>query len=263
MPGIQDARAKVGDLVRRMGTRLRREQASETPKPQTSAQQPPVAAPRAPIAARPGAQPVTRPVTPPPASAGSAARADATRTTDGKDTPAKDPAAKAPLPPARSTPADNAKPPIAPVSGGTRPASASETDSTTAIAARPAPGTQDVAPGGPAFENWELTRNVQSFLTSAKQSGTEKDITTLVSVTPAAAIVKGTDGSDWAVVCVLADVRAAITVESRMGYGWCQRMQWIDGRWMIAAGAAPAAAPSVWPGSALAIDAGWLTWTQK
>lgn len=120
-----------------------------------------------------------------------------------------------------------------------------------------------VAPGGPAFENWELTRNVQSFLTSAKQSGTEKDITTLVSVTPAAAIVKGTDGSDWAVVCVLADVRAAITVESRMGYGWCQRMQWIDGRWMIAAGAAPAAAPSVWPGSALAIDAGWLTWTQK
>ncbi|MCB1360055.1 MAG: hypothetical protein KDJ96_02660, partial [Rhodobacteraceae bacterium] len=151
MPGIQDARAKVGDLVRRMGTRLRREQASETPKPQTSAQQPPVAAPRAPIAARPGAQPVTRPVTPPPASAGSAARADATRTTDGKDTPAKDPAAKAPLPPARSTPADNAKPPIAPVSGGNRPASASETDSTAAIAARPAPGTQDVAPGGPAF----------------------------------------------------------------------------------------------------------------
>lgn len=120
-----------------------------------------------------------------------------------------------------------------------------------------------VAPGGPDFENWELTRNVQSFLTSAKQSGTEKDITTLVSVTPAAAIVKGTDGPDWAVVCVLVDVRAAISVESRMGYGWCQRMQWIDGRWMIAAGAAPAAAPSVWPGSALAVQAGWLTWTQK
>ncbi len=120
-----------------------------------------------------------------------------------------------------------------------------------------------VAPTGPSFESWELTRNVQSFLTSAKQTGTEKDITTLVSVTPAAALVKGTDGPDWTVACVLADVRAAITVESRMGYGWCQRMQWIDGRWMIAAGTVPAAAPSVWPGSALAVEAGWLTWTQK
>ena len=120
-----------------------------------------------------------------------------------------------------------------------------------------------VAPAGPSFENWELTRNVQSFLASAKQSGTEKDITTLVSVTPAAALVKGTDGPDWTVACVLVDVRAAISVESRMGYGWCQRMQWIDGRWMIAAGVVPAAAPSVWPGSALAVDAGWLTWKQK
>lgn len=120
-----------------------------------------------------------------------------------------------------------------------------------------------VAPGGPSFEQWELTRNVQAFLTSAKQSGTEKDITTLVSVTPAAGLVKGTDGPDWTLACVLVDVRAAISVESRMGYGLCAPMEWTQDRWRLAAGEVAAPAPSTWPGSALAARAGWLTWREQ
>ncbi len=120
-----------------------------------------------------------------------------------------------------------------------------------------------VRPGGPSFGQWEMTRNVQAFLTAARQGGGEKDISTLVSATPAAAMVKGTDGPGWVVVCVLMDIRAAVTVEARMGYGHCARMEWIGGRWQIGTGAAPATAPSTWPGSRLAAQAGWLTWTER
>lgn len=120
-----------------------------------------------------------------------------------------------------------------------------------------------VQPGGPALEEWELTRNVTAFLASSRQGGQEKDLTTLMTVTPQAALVKGSDGPDWTVVCVLMDVQAAIKTESRMGYGLCSRMEWIDGRWQVAAGAEPAKAPSAWPGSRAAVDAGWLTWTDQ
>ena len=59
--------------------------------------------------------------------------------------------------------------------------------------------------------------------------------------------------------CVLLDVRATITVEARMGYGYCEQMQWREGRWMIAPGASPAPAPSTWPGSEVSVRAGWRT----
>ena len=82
---------------------------------------------------------------------------------------------------------------------------------------------------------------------------------TVIAV-PAAGQVKGVDGPDWAVACVLFEVHATITVEAQMGYGYCERMQWHNGRWMIAPGAPPARAPSTWPGSELSIRAGWRTW---
>ncbi len=119
-----------------------------------------------------------------------------------------------------------------------------------------------VRPGGPAFGRWTLTRNVISFLTAARQGGQEKDLTTIVAATPAAGLVKGSDGPDWAVVCVLLDVQAWIKTESRMGYGLCSRMEWTDGRWRVADGAEPAPAPSVWPGSNAAVAAGWLAWRE-
>ena len=114
-------------------------------------------------------------------------------------------------------------------------------------------------PGGVGVAGWEITQDVQAFLATA-QMGSEKDMTSTVVATPAAAQVKGTDGADWVLACVLLDVRATITTDARMGYGYCERMQWRAGRWMIAPGTPPARAPSTWPGSDLSIKAGWRTW---
>lgn len=117
-------------------------------------------------------------------------------------------------------------------------------------------------PGAPSYDEWEMTANVRSFLRSGQQGGQEKDSTTVVTATPAMAMVKGVDGPDWVVVCVLLDVQVSIRRDSRMGYGHCSRMQWADGRWQVAPGAAPAKAPSAWPGSVAAVAAGWLTWQE-
>jgi len=114
-------------------------------------------------------------------------------------------------------------------------------------------------PGGVGVAGWEITQDVQAFLATA-QMGSEKDMTSFVVATPAAAQVKGTDGADWVLACVLLDMRATITADAAMGYGYCERMQWHAGRWMIAPGTPPAAAPSTWPGSDLSIKAGWRTW---
>ena len=121
-------------------------------------------------------------------------------------------------------------------------------------------------PGGVGVANWALTRDVQSFLASAGQ-GTDKDAIVAVTATPAAAQVKGSDGPGWVLACVLLDVRATITASARIGYGYCERMQWqgaarnkVGGRWMIGPGAPTAPAPCTWPGTDLAFKAGWRTW---
>ena len=64
--------------------------------------------------------------------------------------------------------------------------------------------------------------------------------------------------------CVLLDVKAQISTQARIAYGHCERMQWTDqdgGRWVIGDGPAPARAPSTWPGTDLAAQAGWKTLT--
>ena len=114
-------------------------------------------------------------------------------------------------------------------------------------------------PGGVGVTEWTMTRNVQAFLDAARM-GQETDRAIGVVAMPAAGQVKGVDGPEWAVVCVLFEVRATITVEAQMGYGYCERMQWQNRRWMIAPGVPPAQAPSTWPGSELSIKAGWRTW---
>jgi hypothetical protein len=126
------------------------------------------------------------------------------------------------------------------------------------------PHTNDVyqrwaLPGGVRFERWQMTANVQAFLAAA-QMGQEKDLSASIVAVPAAGQIKGIDGPDWLVGCVLLNVRATINVEARMGYGHCERMQWQHGRWMIAPGTPPATAPSTWPGSELSIKAGWRSW---
>ncbi|KGN41884.1 hypothetical protein N801_04160 [Knoellia aerolata DSM 18566] len=118
-------------------------------------------------------------------------------------------------------------------------------------------------PGGVGAADWPLIKNVQAFLASAQQ-GQTKDPFITVSAHPTAAQVKGIDGSDWVLACVLLDMRAVITTEARVAYGYCERMQWVgddqSGRWMIAPGELPATAPSTWPDTDLAVKAGWRTW---
>lgn len=118
-------------------------------------------------------------------------------------------------------------------------------------------------PGGVGAANWPLIKNVQAFLASAQQ-GQTKDPTITVSAHPVAGQAKGVDGAGWVLPCVLLDVRAVITTEARVAYGYCERMQWVgddqSGRWMIAPGDLPATAPSTWPDTDLAIKAGWRTW---
>jgi hypothetical protein len=118
-----------------------------------------------------------------------------------------------------------------------------------------------VASGGPSFAEWDLTVNVTAFLRGARQ-GAAKDETTVVTASPAGGLLKGSDGTGWVLACVLLDVRASIETDYRMGWAHCHRMQWTDGRWQIAPGAQPAAAPSAWPGSVAFVDAGWLAWTE-
>ncbi len=126
-------------------------------------------------------------------------------------------------------------------------------------------------PGGAGVADWALTKNVQNFLASAGQ-GQSKDPMVTVTATPAAGQVKATDRPDWVLACVLLDVRATITAQARIGYGYCERMQWHatptgtdghGGRWMIAPGAPAAAAPSTWPGTDIAFKAGWRTWASS
>ena len=115
------------------------------------------------------------------------------------------------------------------------------------------------APGAPPAEEWELTGAVQGFLASAAAQYAG-DPTLLVEAVPAAAQVKGADGPDWVLACVLLDVKVTVVVRARGAYGHCEAMAWDTGRWVIAAGPAPARAPSTWPGTDLATDAGWRTW---
>lgn len=118
-------------------------------------------------------------------------------------------------------------------------------------------------PGGVGGGQWVMTENVVAFL-GATSNSAAKPATTTVVAKPAAAQIKGVDGSDWVVACVLLEVRATVKQDARIGYGHCERMQWEDtqGRWMIAPGKPPAQAPSTWPGTEAAVNAGWRDWVE-
>ena len=100
---------------------------------------------------------------------------------------------------------------------------------------------------------------MDSFLNSSGMGGALAP-DAAVTVEPAAALIKGNDGPDWTTVCVLLKVSATYRSEAQTGWGHCERMQWVGGRWMIAPGQPPAPAPATWPGSRLAAKAGWKTW---
>lgn len=114
-------------------------------------------------------------------------------------------------------------------------------------------------PGGIGAERWWITQSVAAFLTSTSM-GEVMDAGTWVEAEPAAALIKGVDGPDWVVACVLFKVTATYRQEAQIAFGHCERMQWVGGRWMIAPGLPPAPAPSTWPGTDLANQAGWRPW---
>ncbi len=115
-------------------------------------------------------------------------------------------------------------------------------------------------PGGVSAEDWWITASVEAFLTSTEM-GEVKDPSASVTLEPGAALVKGTDGPDWATVCVLMRVTATYKQEAQIAFAHCERMQWVGGRWMVAPGAPPAPAPATWSGTPLALEAGWRTWS--
>ena len=115
------------------------------------------------------------------------------------------------------------------------------------------------ADGAVPVEQWRMTRHVQAFLGAANM-GQVKDPNARVMISPVAAQVKATDGPNWVIACVLTDVRAVIKTEARMAHGYCERMAWDGTRWLVAPGEPPAEAPSTWPGTELAFQAGWRTW---
>lgn len=118
------------------------------------------------------------------------------------------------------------------------------------------------APDAPAVDKWALMEAVEAFLASDAGRHVDEPGTSVVTV-PVAAQVKGSDGDDWVVACVLLDVTVTVVTEARAAYGHCERLQWIDDRWLTAPGEPPSPAPSTWPGTELATAAGWRTWTTK
>jgi hypothetical protein len=121
-------------------------------------------------------------------------------------------------------------------------------------------------PGGVGAVAWPLTDDVQQFLSGAQATSSMPSGVT-ITATPAGALVKGIDGPDWVLACVLWQISETGGQPVEIGYGYCERMQWITspgeaagGRWEIAPGKPAAPAPNTWPGTAVAAQAGWKTW---
>jgi len=113
-------------------------------------------------------------------------------------------------------------------------------------------------PGAPDVEDWVMSDNVRAFLAATGPAGAPPAVVAI----PAAGQVKGTDGPNWVVACVLLRVDATIARTASIAYGHCERMQWHEDRWQIAPGTQPATAPSTWPGTEQAASAGWLAWAE-
>jgi hypothetical protein len=117
--------------------------------------------------------------------------------------------------------------------------------------------------GGADPARWVMTGNVTDFLTAAGQSGQSKEAGLVVTAVPAAGQVKGTDGDDWTVACVLLELHARLVQEATVAYGHCEAMTWTGDRWVIDPTASVSPAPSTWPGTDLAAEAGWRPWVDS
>lgn len=128
------------------------------------------------------------------------------------------------------------------------------------------------AAGGPTPQTWSGVQLITDFLSGLQLPPAGAGSGLAVQATPMMGLVKATDGPDWTVVCVDTVMQVTLKGSGQLAVADCQRMVWASsdgadgadgtdgtsgGRWVIGPGLEPAPAPSIWPGTDAAIDAGW------
>lgn len=111
------------------------------------------------------------------------------------------------------------------------------------------------APGGPTPTSWSGVRAMASLVQSAGVSGPDPLLS--MQAIPQMGLIKGVVGDDFVVACVDMSIDIHYGGTSRIAAVDCQRMLWLNDRWVIGPGPEPAPATSVWPGTDAAIDAGY------
>lgn len=111
-------------------------------------------------------------------------------------------------------------------------------------------------PGGPTASSWSAVAGMEVLLEHAGLSGGGSPQLG-VRLTPLMGLLKGVVGEEFVVPCVDFELDVTLAQTARGAVADCQRMTWSHGRWMIAAGSEPAAAPSVWPDTDAALAAGY------
>jgi hypothetical protein len=129
-------------------------------------------------------------------------------------------------------------------------------------------------PDGPTAETWSGVAAIKVLLSSAGLPATGSPTLT-IRLDPAMGLIKGTlpdpSGSpnsppEFVIPCIDFVLTVTDATTARAATADCQRMVWQHdperskgaGRWVIGPGPEPAAAPSVWPGTAAAAEAGYL-----
>lgn len=137
------------------------------------------------------------------------------------------------------------------------------------------PRTQEIvthwaAPGGPTATSWTLTHGLARFLSAAGQPATGSTSVTLRADAAMGLIREDPPAADPGVPpgpsriltpCVTFVLTATTPAGSdEIATADCQRLIWRTGRWMLAPGPEATPGPSIWPGTAASIEAGyqWL-----
>lgn len=121
-------------------------------------------------------------------------------------------------------------------------------------------------PGGPTAETWSGVHAVAAMLSSAgRDAASEADPLggLVVTAVPSMGMIEDGEGAGEPIVCVNFVLTATLTSTATVAATDCQRMVWNGRRWMIAAGAEPQQAPSVWPGTDAAYVAGYALWRDE